>query len=82
MGRLSCGTVLHVIRQITAEPALLIYVIAADLQSMTSSALWYTKVCMHMYNDEWICSNINTNETLKEQEEAVERVRWFHLHFD
>ena len=61
--------------QITAEPALFLFIIALDLQVTTHSALWYRKTCENLYKDEWICDNINKNETLKDEEIHVQQVR-------
>ena len=60
--------------QITAEPALFLFIIALDLQLTAQAALWYRKSCKNLYTDDWICDNINTNETLSEQEVRVEQV--------
>ena len=59
---------------ITIEPLMFLYYLSAGLERPTNSGLWYRKVCMIMYNDEWTCDNINTNETLEDWEDEVQKV--------
>ena len=62
----------EIVKSIRIEPLFLLYSFSVSLQFPTKSALWYRKVCMILYNDEWICDNINLNDTLIEFEEEVQ----------
>lgn len=59
---------------ITIEPICFLYYLSTGLERPTTNGLWYQKVCMIMYNDEWTCENINTNETLEDWEDELQKV--------
>ena len=61
------------LRYVTVEPALLLFILADDLQKTTASALWYDKCCLHLYGEQGLCDNVNKNES--SQEVHVTQVR-------
>ena len=64
----------EVVRHVTVEPAMFLFITSLDLAATASSALWYEKVCYSLYDDRWICDNIRTNDTLEEQQNHVQQV--------
>ena len=64
----------EVVRHVTVEPAMFLFITSLDLAATASSALWYEKVCYSLYDDRWIRDNIRTNDTLEEQQNHVQQV--------
>ena len=58
------GLLSSCLRLVTVEPTLLLFVMADEIQKTTTSALWYDKVCLQLYDDQQSCQQANhTNET-------------------
>lgn len=73
----------RVIDTITVEPVMLLFSFVSSLMSPTDSALWYRKVCMTLYHDDWICDNLKSdNSTIEEMEIHVQSVnaQWDFYH--
>lgn len=66
------SSIMRVIRAINIEPLFFLYYFSSFLTIPTKSALWYWKVCMTLYDNDWICANLNQNDSLIELEDQVQ----------
>ena len=64
--------VLRAVQSLTVEPLAVLYYMGLSFLSPTDNALWYLKVCLKLYHDNFICDNLSKNESYAEMEKRVQ----------
>ena len=69
-----CEKCVAIMGTLTVEPLTVLFYVATSFMMPTDDALWYRKVCLHLYQDQELCGDINKNASYTEMEQEVQRI--------